>query len=83
MAELRISAEVMEELNRMAKRLSEGDTKDIERDFERIRAKVEIPPEITTKGVECAACNSCGVCSESSNPRIVYLINTVFFVPAP
>jgi len=62
MAELRISAEVMKELNRMAKRLSEGDTKDIEKDFEKVRRKVEIPPEITTKGTECGGCVSCGAC---------------------
>jgi hypothetical protein len=62
MAELRISAEVLAELNRIVKRLSEGDTKNIESDFELIRKKVEIPPEITTKGQECGGCVSCGAC---------------------
>jgi len=62
MAELRISAEVLEELNTLVKRLSEGDVKDVERDFGKIREKIEIPGEITVKGSECGGCVSCGGC---------------------
>jgi hypothetical protein len=62
MAELRISAEVMEELGKIVKRLQAGDVKGAVKDFERIREKIEVPPEITTKGTECGACVSCGAC---------------------
>lgn len=77
MAELRISAEVLEELNKIVKRLSAGDLKDVEKDFEKIRAKIKIPPEITTKGSECGGCVSCGACP-IIHIKAGYLITATF-----